>query len=205
MDAKNASMSRWAMRLMKGGGVGIGAGNKRRHASIALRATRLEVCCGKVPSLKPDSLPAMNQIIVLPFDNATHRNQVVDVWLASFGYDTAHNEPGLVIDTKLAVNDELFYVAVDGLEVVGTVMAGYDGHRGWLYSVSVQPSHRKRGVGALLVMHAERSLAALGCLKINLQIIQSNAALAPFYAALGYRIEPRVSMGKLLPENLPPA
>ena len=145
----------------------------------------------------------MHQILVLPFDNATHRNQVMDVWRASFGYDTAHNEPSLVIDSKLAVNDELFFVAVDGLDVVGTVMAGYDGHRGWLYSASVLPSHRKRGVGSLLVAHAEQALAARGCLKINLQIIESNAALAPFYAGMGYRVEPRVSMGKLLPENLP--
>ena len=144
----------------------------------------------------------MQQILVLPFDNATHRNPVMDVWRSSFGYETAHNEPGLVIDSKLAVNDELFFVAVDGLDVVGTVMAGYDGHRGWLYSVSVRPSHRKRGVGSLLVAHAEQALTARGCLKINLQIIESNAALAPFYAAMGYCVEPRVSMGKLLPENL---
>ena len=147
----------------------------------------------------------MQKITVLPYDNTTHRSQVMDVWRASFGYDTAHNEPGLVIDTKLAVNDGLFFVAMDAHEVVGTVMAGYDGHRGWLYTVSVRPSHRKRGVGTLLVRHAERALAARGCLKINLQIIQSNAALTPFYAAMGYRIEPRVSMGKLLPESLPEA
>lgn len=145
----------------------------------------------------------MHQITVLAFDNTTHRSQVMDVWRASFGYDTAHNEPGLVIDCKLAVNDGLFFVALDGSEVVGTVMAGYDGHRGWLYTVSVRPAHRKRGVGTLLVAHAERALAARGCLKINLQIIQTNAALAPFYAAMGYHTEPRVSMGKLLPENLP--
>ena len=145
----------------------------------------------------------MQKITVFPFDNAAHRSQVMEVWRASFGYDTAHNEPGLVIDSKLVMNDGLFFVAVEGSEVVGTVMAGYDGHRGWLYSVSVRPSHRKRGVGTLLVGHAERSLAARGCLKINLQIIESNAALAPFYAAMGYRVEPRVSMGKLLPENLP--
>lgn len=145
----------------------------------------------------------MQQIMVLPFDNATHRSQVVGVWRASFGYDTAHNEPGLVIDSKLVMNDELFFVAMDGDEVVGTVMAGYDGHRGWLYSVAVRPSHRKRGVGTLLVAHAERALTARGCLKINLQIIENNAALAPFYAAMGYCVEPRISMGKLLPENLP--
>ena len=100
-------------------------------------------------------------------------------------------------------NDGLFFAAVDAHEVVGTVMAGYDGHRGWLYMVSVRPSHRKRGVGTLLVRHAERALAATGCLKINLQTIEGNAALIPFYEALGYRSEPRISMGRIFPENLP--
>ena len=145
----------------------------------------------------------MQKFFVRAFDNTTHRSEVMDVWRASFGYDTAHNEPGLVIDSKVAVEDGLFFVAVDWHEVVGTVMAGYDGHRGWLDSVAVRPSHRKQGVGTLLVAHAERALAARGCLKINLQIIQSNAALAPFYTAMGYAVEARVSMGKLLPENLP--
>ena len=88
-------------------------------------------------------------------------------------------------------------------EVVGTVMAGYDGHRGWLYSVAVSPAHRKRGAGRQLVAHAEQTLASLGCLKINLQLLQSNAAVAECYASMGSAGEPRVSMGKLLHVNIP--
>ena len=145
----------------------------------------------------------MTLLNIVPFDNAIHRNQVMDVWRASFGYDTAHNEPGLVIDKKLAMHDDLFFVAVAAGEVVGTVMAGYDGHRGWLYSVAVSPAHRKLGAGRQLVAHAEQSLVSRGCLKINLQLLQSNAAVAAFYASLGYAVEPRVSMGKLMCQNIP--
>ena len=145
----------------------------------------------------------MTILNIVPFNNAIHRNQVMDVWRASFGYDTAHNEPGLVIDKKMAMHDSLFFVAVAAAEVVGTVMAGYDGHRGWLYSVAVSPAHRKLGAGRQLVAHAEQSLVSRGCLKINLQLLQSNAAVAAFYASLGYAVEPRVSMGKLMCQNTP--
>lgn len=145
----------------------------------------------------------MSNISIINFDNHQHRSQVMDIWRASFGYDTAHNEPGLVIDKKIVMDDGLFFVAMAGETVVGTVMAGYDGHRGWLYSVSVKPSHRKLDIGSQLVCHAENALVARGCVKINLQMVASNAGVAAFYEALGYRIEPRVSMGKLISGNIP--
>ena len=116
----------------------------------------------------------MNSITITPFDNASHRDQVIALWQAVFGYETAHNRPDLVIDKKTAVDDGLFFVATAGGEVVGTVMAGYDGHRGWIYSVAVHPARRKQGTGSALVSHAERALAAKGCMKINLQIMDGN-------------------------------
>jgi ribosomal protein S18 acetylase RimI-like enzyme len=85
--------------------------------------------------------------------------------------------------------------------VAGTIMAGYDGHRGWLYSLAVAPEHRRRGIGSALVRHAEQELRKRGCLKINLQILEANAAVAAFYEALGYAVEPRVSLGKRLVER----
>jgi ribosomal protein S18 acetylase RimI-like enzyme len=81
---------------------------------------------------------------------------------------------------------------------VGTIMAGYDGHRGWLYSVAVDPIKRLNGLGSSLVQHAEKALAQLGCLKVKLQILKVNESTAAFYKALGYSIEPNISMGKLL-------
>lgn len=133
---------------------------------------------------------------IFPYNDASHRAQVIALWQVAFGYEDAHNAPALVIDKKLAVDDDLFFVALAEGVVAGTVMAGYDGHRGWLYSVAVHPDHRKSGVGGALVRHAETALVARGCLKINLQIRGGNERVAAFYESLGYVVEPRVSMGK---------
>ena len=78
-------------------------------------------------------------------------------------------------------------------------MAGYDGHRGWIYSLAVAPDLRGRGVGRALMAHAEAALAALGCPKINLQVVGANAEVVGFYRALGYSVEDRVSLGKIRP------
>lgn len=144
----------------------------------------------------------MTSITIKPFENASHREQVIALWQAVFGYETAHNSPNLVIDKKIAIGDGLFFVAVADVGVVGTIMAGYDGHRGWVYSVAVHPDHRKQGIGSDLVSHAERALTDKGCMKINLQIMARNESAAAFYSSLGYLVEQRVSMGKRIHENI---
>lgn len=142
-------------------------------------------------------------ITIVNYQDTLHRVPVTELWQATFSYGTAHNEPGLAIDRKLAVNDGLFFVAVADGAVMGTVMAGYDGHRGWLYSVAVGAQYRGQGLGSALVRHAERALTERGCMKINLQIAEGNEAVAAFYVQLGYEVEPRVSMGKRVAENIP--
>ena len=128
------------------------------------------------------------------------RNQVVSLWDAVFPGSTGHNDPGSSIDRKVASNDGLFFVAADGDAIVGTVLAGYDGHRGWLYSVAVDPGRRRSGIGSQLVRHAEQALAELGCPKMNIQVRADNAAVVAFYESLGFRTEERISMGKLILE-----
>lgn len=137
-----------------------------------------------------------------PFDDREHRDQVVDLWTREFGYPDPRNEPGLVIDKKLAAGDGLFFVALVDDRVAGTVMAGYDGHRGWVYSLAVLPGSRRRGVGTMLLEHAERGLRERGCVKINLQILDRNEGARGFYLSRGYRVEERISMGKEIPENI---
>ena len=137
---------------------------------------------------------------IAAFDNEKHREQVVALWQDVFGYPDARNAPGLVIDKKRAVDDGLFFVLLQGPQVVGTVMAGYDGHRGWIYSLALLPQHRRAGLGSRLLAHAEARLLERGCVKVNLQILESNQAVRGFYLANGYRVEPRVSMGKQLPD-----
>lgn len=146
----------------------------------------------------------MSNLQITAFDNLMHREDVIALWDFVFGYQTAHNQPSIAIDKKLAHNDGLFFVAVEETKVVGTIMAGYDGHRGWIYSVAVAESHRRRGLGSQLVQHAEKVLTQLGCMKINLQISEGNESVAAFYETLGYSVEKRVSMGKKIAENMAP-
>ena len=137
------------------------------------------------------------------FNTETHRDAVISLWQTVFGYEASHNEPNLVIDKKLEMDDELFFVALDRDTVIGTAMAGYDGHRGWIYSIAVAPEYRHQGVGSRLLLFAEDKLSSLGCMKINLQILEGNASVQNFYLSNGYSTEERISMGKQVPKNIP--
>ena len=139
-----------------------------------------------------------DNILIRPFHNETDRSATAALWKSIFSYEAPHNEPGAAIDRKVAMDDGLFYIACDGAEIVGTVMAGYDGHRGWIYSLAVKPDRQKLGVGKKLMAHAEAALRELKCPKINLQVLDANVGVVEFYKKLGYAVEPRISMGKLL-------
>ena len=134
---------------------------------------------------------------------ARDTDAVIALWQRSFPEyaDPAkpQRDPRVSIANKLATQPELFFVATCGARVVGTLMAGFDGHRGWLYSFGVSNDARRLGIGRALIAHAERALAARGCLKINLQVLPGNDDACRFYAALGYRVEERISFGKTLP------
>jgi len=144
----------------------------------------------------------MDDLTIVTYDDQQHRDQVVALWQAVFGYDAPHNDPQLVIDKKLGANDALLILALRDKKVVGTVMAGYDGHRGWIYSLAVVPALQKQGIGALLLRQAEERLAQLGCMKINLQITEGNEGVERFYQTNGYSTEKRISMGKRIPANI---
>lgn len=118
------------------------------------------------------------------------------LWEGAFPNDPIWNRAAVAIPAKQSVQPELLLVALQGDQVIGSVMAGYDGHRGWLYAVAVLDAFQRRGIGRQLVQEAERRLAALGCGKINLQVRASNEAVIAFYRRLGYAVEERVSMGK---------
>jgi ribosomal protein S18 acetylase RimI-like enzyme len=134
---------------------------------------------------------------IRPFADADEP-AVIALWREVFPDEPAHNDPATVIRLKRAVQPELFLVAASGPDVIGTVMAGYDGHRGWIYTVAVSPRHRRQGVGTALIRRAEEALTALGCPKVNLQVRATNRGVVAFYEAVGYAVEERVSMGKRL-------
>lgn len=111
------------------------------------------------------------------------------------------NDPRRDIDRKAAHADGIFLVAVRAGHVIGTVMAGYDGHRGWINYLAVDPDERGAHVASTLMAAAERSLADLGCAKINLQIRRTNLDARLFYERLGYIEDDVISMGKRLVDD----
>lgn len=136
-------------------------------------------------------------ITVRLFD-LTDADAVIALW-AEAGLTRPWNDPRADIARKLAEQPELFFVAtrLDG-ELVGTLMAGYDGHRGWFNYLATSTAARGTGAGRALVEHAEAALLERGCPKINLQIRAGNDAVVGFYRHLGYAVDETIDMGKRL-------
>ncbi|WEK14029.1 MAG: GNAT family acetyltransferase [Candidatus Microbacterium phytovorans] len=110
---------------------------------------------------------------------------VISLWQET-GLTRPWNNPHQDIARKLRVQPELFLVAVDGSEIVGSVMAGYDGHRGWLYYLASSPDRRGEGIGRRLVERAEELLIDLGCPKVQLMVRTENVEVHDFYSSLGF-------------------
>lgn len=122
---------------------------------------------------------------------------VVALWHAA-GLVRPWNDPHRDIARKLAVQRDLFLVGEVDAVVVATAMAGYDGHRAWINYLAVDPAHRGRGYGRLMMAEVEARLTAVGCPKLNLQVRSDNTDALGFYAALGYSVDAAVSLGKRL-------
>ena len=124
-------------------------------------------------------------------------SSVVQLW-TDCGLVVPWNNPRLDIDRKLKVQREMFLVGSINGSVVATVMAGYDGHRGWINYLAVHPDHQGSGIGRLIMDEAEKYLRNMGCPKINLQVRSANTSVIEFYKQIGYKIDDVVSLGKRL-------
>lgn len=122
---------------------------------------------------------------------------VVALW-RQCGLVFPSNDPRKDIARKLRVRPDLFLVGEIEGAVVGSVMVGYEGHRGWINYLAVSPAQQKRGFGRALMCEAERRLRAEGCAKINLQVRISNRAVMDFYRAIGFIPDNVISLGKRL-------
>jgi ribosomal protein S18 acetylase RimI-like enzyme len=136
-------------------------------------------------------------VTIRPF-RPVDRPALEQLWGRVFADDPPWNAPALLIERKLTVQPELLLVGVLDDALVGAVMAGFDGVRGWIYHLAVAPEVRRRGIATLLVRAAESGLRKLGCAKVNLQVRATNADVVAFYRGLGYSVEERVSMGRRL-------
>jgi ribosomal protein S18 acetylase RimI-like enzyme len=131
----------------------------------------------------------------------TDESAVIALWHAC-GLTRPWNDPAKDIARKLTVQPELFLVGEQGGAVVATIMAAFDGHRGSINYLAVQPALQRNGLGQRMMAAAQTRLLALGCPKINLHIRASNAQAAGFYAALGYTQDDVISVGKrLIPDD----
>lgn len=138
--------------------------------------------------------------------NAADTDAILALWRDVFPeYDLAtapQRDPRASIERKLAFGDGRFWVAVLGTgpdeRIAGTVMSGYDGHRGWIYSLGVHPDLRRTGIASALLAHAEAELRAAGCPKVNLQVLAGNERALAFWAAAGYAADAVLSLGKRL-------
>ena len=123
--------------------------------------------------------------------------EVIGLW-ERCGLLRPWNDPRKDIARKLRVQKELFLVGtVDGA-IMASVMAGYDGHRGWINYLAVDPQHRRQGLARTLMSEVERMLREMGCAKINLQIRRDNPEAISFYERLGFTEDATVSFGRRL-------
>jgi len=139
----------------------------------------------------------------------TDRPAVVAIW-ERCGLTRPWNDPGRDIARKQAVDDGLFLVAVHSGDavgdeaVVGSAMFGYDGHRGWVNYLAVDPDHQGQDIARTLMDRGEEMLIRLGCPKLNLQVRSDNRNAIAMYRRLGYDVDDVVSLGKrLIPDPSP--
>jgi len=138
----------------------------------------------------------MPHIIIRPYQTSDE-SAVIDLWRRC-KLVVPQNEPKKDIEMKLRVDADLFFVGTVSGHVVATVMAGYDGHRGWIYYLAVDPDYQRKQIGRRMMQNAESALQKRGCPKINLQVRTSNQAVISFYERLGYSNDDVISLGKKL-------
>ncbi len=133
---------------------------------------------------------------IRPFQ-LTDEDELITLW-QSTGLATPQNDSKRDIQRKLKVDPDLFLVAIVKGRVIGSVMGGYEGHRGWVNYLSVSPDYQRQGIAKRLMQKIEADLLSRGCPKINLQVRNTNHQVLAFYAALGYLDDQVVGLGKRL-------
>jgi len=133
---------------------------------------------------------------------AEDEQEIIDLW-QTCNLTTAWNNPKRDIERKINDSPELFFVGEIDREIVASCMAGYDGHRGWVYYLAVKPDLQRQGVASKIMSHAEQSLREIGCPKIDLMVRKTNHSVISFYHKIGYNDDPVVVLSKRLAEDKP--
>jgi len=129
--------------------------------------------------------------------SAGDRAAVITLWQAA-GLTRPWNDPGSDFDLALANPTSTILLAHDEAGLAGSVMAGFDGHRGWVYYLATDPDRLKHGIGRALMAAAEDWLRQLGCPRVRLMVRHDNLDARGFYTAIGYDDQDVVTMGRTL-------
>jgi ribosomal protein S18 acetylase RimI-like enzyme len=136
------------------------------------------------------------ELVIRPY-RVSDEDAVVALWQAA-GLTRPWNDPRRDIARKLRVQPELFLVGEFGAKIVATAMAGYDGHRGWVYYLGVDPTYRRCGYAHALMARVEHLLRDAGCPKIDLMVRDGNGDATAFYRRIGYAQDPVITLSKRL-------
>jgi ribosomal protein S18 acetylase RimI-like enzyme len=123
--------------------------------------------------------------------------EIINLW-RDCGLIVPWNNPETDIARKCADSPELFFIAELDSKIVGSCMAGYDGHRGWIYFLAVTPAEQRKGIAAKLVSRVEAELIQLGCPKLELMVRKTNHEVVSFYGSIGFDPDPVMVMSKRL-------
>lgn len=139
-------------------------------------------------------------MVIRPY-HEDDEGQVIELW-RQCGLTRPWNDPAKDIQRKLEIQPDMFLVGIIDDDVIGSVMAGYEGHRGWIYYLAVAPHAQHQGYGKRLMEHAEGLLREVNCPKINLLIRTDNVDAIEFYRGLDYSMDAVTAMGKrLVPDD----
>lgn len=141
----------------------------------------------------------VNAIDIRPFHRESTQ-EVIKLW-QECDLVRPWNNPEKDIQRKLSHSPELFFLAWLQDRLVGSCMAGYDGHRGWIYYLGVIPDMRNKGIGKKMIQHAQEELANHGCPKINLMVRQTNTKVIQFYKTLEFSDDPVQVLSKRLEDD----
>lgn len=152
-------------------------------------------CCTKPATTAALMSKVVNENMNIRRYQEADRLALIRLWERT-GLAVPQNDPGKDIDRKMAVDPELLLVGEVNGSVVASVMAGYEGHRGWINYLAVDPDYQRKGYGRLLMEKAENILRQRGCPKINLQVRTTNKEVIKFYSAIGYGDDNVLGLGK---------
>ncbi len=133
---------------------------------------------------------------IIQYDPA-YQQALINLW-KECNLVVPQNDPVVDIQKKLDFQPQLFFIALLNDQLVGSIMAGYEGHRGWLNYLAISPKHQRQGYGKRLVDEATEKLRKLGCQKINAQIRKTNLSAIEFYKRIGFKEDNVISLGKRL-------